>query len=130
MIEELKACPFCGGEAYLNPQNGDPEDSHEVCCSNCGGYAWGESLDRAVKNWNRRATMTEIDHPAHYQGGIEVIDFVESHNLNFNLGNVVKYITRAGKKSGEGIITALLKAQWYLGREIIRAGHELERRQY
>ena len=74
--------------------------------------------------------MNEIDHPDYYQGGIEVIDFVEAHNLNFNLGNVVKYVTRAGKKSGEGVITALLKAQWYLGREIIRAGHELERRQY
>ena len=57
--------------------------------------------------------MNEIDHPDYYQGGIEVIDFVEAHNLNFNLGNVVKYVTRAGKKSGEGVITALLKAQWY-----------------
>lgn len=60
---------------------------------------------------------------------IEVIDFIEAHELNFNLGNVVKYISRAGKKCGEGAISALLKAQWYLGREIIRIGHEIERRQ-
>ena len=54
MTEELKPCPFCGGEAYLTPQNGDPEDSHEVCCSNCGGYVWGDSKERALSNWNRR----------------------------------------------------------------------------
>ena len=72
--------------------------------------------------------MTQIDHPDYYQGKIEVIDFIEAHGLNFNLGNVVKYISRAGKKDGEGAISALLKAQWYLGREIIRIGHELERR--
>ena len=63
--------------------------------------------------------MTQINHPEYYNsGGIEAIDFIEAHNLNFNLGNVIKYITRAGKKDGEDSITALRKAQWYLEREI------------
>lgn len=69
--------------------------------------------------------MTQIDHPDYYKAGsIEAIDFIEAHNLNFNLGNVIKYISRAGKKQGEDRITALLKAQWYLLREVSRAGHE------
>ena len=40
-----------------------------------------------------------VNHPAHYKvGGIETIDFIEAKKLNYNLGNVVKYITRADHK--------------------------------
>lgn len=69
----------------------------------------------------------KITNPSYYTKGIEVADFIESYELNFNRGNIVKYVTRAGKKEGEDAVTALLKAQWYLGREIIRAGHEQQR---
>lgn len=63
--------------------------------------------------------MTQINHPEYYSnGGIEAIDFIEAHSLSFNLGNVIKYITRAGRKDGEDKLTALRKAQWYLEREI------------
>lgn len=63
--------------------------------------------------------MTQINHPEYYiNGGFEAIDFIEAHSLNFNLGNVIKYITRAGRKDGEDVLTALRKAQWYLEREI------------
>ena len=58
-------------------------------------------------------------HPDYYNaGGFEVIDFINALNLNFNLGNVLKYIARAGRKDGEDTLTALRKAQWYLSREI------------
>lgn len=71
--------------------------------------------------------MTQINHPDYYNaGGIETADFIDAHGLNFNKGNVIKYVVRAGKKQGENAVTALLKAQWYLSREIIRAGHEQE----
>ena len=41
----------------------------------------------------------EVNHPEHYQGnGIEVIDIIDSFDLNFNLGNSIKYILRADKK--------------------------------
>ena len=66
-----------------------------------------------------------INHPQHYTlGKIEVIDFIEDKGLNFNLGNVVKYVARAGhkKSSGKSIdakaLEDLKKAQWYLNREI------------
>ena len=39
-----------------------------------------------------------VNHPDHYNQGIEVIDYVESWNMNFNLGNAVKYIIRCDYK--------------------------------
>jgi hypothetical protein len=61
--------------------------------------------------------MDEVNRPAHYvDGGIETIDFIEAKNLGFNLGNAVKYISRAGKKGSR--LQDLQKAQWYLAREI------------
>lgn len=58
-----------------------------------------------------------VNHPAHYKvGGIETIDFIEAKGLNYNLGNVVKYITRADHKGNTQ--EDLLKARWYLNREI------------
>lgn len=63
--------------------------------------------------------MTEdiINNPKHYtQGGIETIDFIEAKVLGFNLGNVVKYISRADHKGKR--IEDLEKARFYLDREI------------
>ena len=58
-----------------------------------------------------------INHPAHYKiGGIETIDFIEAKSLDYNLGNVVKYITRADHKGNK--LEDLRKAQWYLTRAI------------
>ena len=66
-------------------------------------------------------TITEIDpvnRPPHYTtGGIETIDFIEAKKLGYNLGNVVKYITRADHKGNK--LEDLRKAQWYLSREIL-----------
>ena len=58
-----------------------------------------------------------VNHPAHYTvGGIETIDFIEAKKLGYNLGNVVKYLTRADHKGNK--LEDLRKAQWYLTREI------------
>lgn len=75
--------------------------------------------DREFKN--KDYGFDEIDmvnHPQHYQHGIEPIDYIESHNLNFNLGNVIKYVSRAPYKEAE--LEDLQKAKWYLEREIKR----------
>ena len=65
--------------------------------------------------------MNESIKPEYYKvGSIEAIDFIEAYGLNFNLGNVIKYVSRAGHKDGEETLTALKKAQWYLEREINR----------
>lgn len=70
--------------------------------------------------------MTDnVNHPAHYaegwSNGAEVIDITE--HLNFNRGNAVKYITRAGKKNPDTELEDLRKAVWYLNRELSRLGH-------
>lgn len=63
-----------------------------------------------------------VNRPPHYtDGGMEVIDFIEAKRLDYHLGNVVKYITRAGKKDDE--LQDLKKARWYLDRAI-SARHE------
>lgn len=60
-----------------------------------------------------------INHPSHYTfGKFEVIDVIEDWDLNFHLGNAVKYIARAGKKDGTTLLEDLKKAQFYLNRHI------------
>ena len=64
-----------------------------------------------------------INSPAHYTSGeIETIDYIEDKGFNYHLGNVVKYISRAGRKGD--LLTDLKKAQWYLNREIERVENE------
>ena len=59
-----------------------------------------------------------VNSPTHYtSGGIETIDFIEAKELDYCLGNCVKYISRAGKKSGKKL-EDLNKAMWYLKRAI------------
>ena len=60
-----------------------------------------------------------VNHPAHYKiGGIETIDFIEAKGLGYHIGNVVKYITRAGHKGTTNGLEDLKKARWYLDRAI------------
>ena len=61
-----------------------------------------------------------INHPEHYlkESGFEVIDVIEAWNLNFSLGNALKYIARAGKKDPEKQKQDLEKAVWYIERTI------------
>lgn len=64
--------------------------------------------------------MEAINNPKHYGGDTtyEAIKVIEAWKLNFHLGNVVKYISRAGKKDSNKTKEDLLKAQWYLNRYI------------
>lgn len=62
--------------------------------------------------------MNRIEHPNYYQSKIEVIDFIEAWDLNFHLGNVIKYICRAGIKDPCTEVEDLKKAQFYLNRYI------------
>lgn len=69
--------------------------------------------------YNPEATIDAVQHPSHYNSGkIEVIDFIEDQQLGFNLGNAVKYISRAGKKDPAKTIEDLEKAVWYINRQI------------
>jgi hypothetical protein len=57
--------------------------------------------------------------PDHYQlGSIQVWDFIIDQDLDFILGNVVKYVCRAGTKPGESRLDDLKKAQAYINKAI------------
>lgn len=59
-----------------------------------------------------------VNHPAHYNvGGIEAIEVIDAYELDFNLGNVIKYILRAGRKTDDKL-EDLRKAKWYLDHAI------------
>ncbi|UYM26629.1 hypothetical protein SEA_BAUER_80 [Arthrobacter phage Bauer] len=62
-----------------------------------------------------------VNHPPHYGGEddpYEAIKVIEAWGLGFHLGNTVKYIARAGKKSGQSLLQDLRKARWYIDRLI------------
>ncbi len=58
--------------------------------------------------------------PSHYHGDrrFEPIEVIEDWQLNYRLGNALKYIARNGRKPGEDPCEGLRKAVWYLTREI------------
>ena len=70
--------------------------------------------DTFLDNWE--GVKKDNIHPEHYKGKVQPIDLIDAQNLNFNLGNVVKYCCRQGKK--ESALDDLKKAQYYLNREI------------
>jgi len=62
-----------------------------------------------------------VNHPSHYGGAenlYETIKVIEAWELDFCLGNAVKYISRAGKKEKDKTVQDLEKAKWYLERKI------------
>lgn len=66
------------------------------------------------------AASESVEHPAHYGGDTtyEVIKVIEAWDLDFKLGNSVKYIARAGKKDPDKEIEDLEKGVFYIQRRI------------
>jgi hypothetical protein len=62
--------------------------------------------------------MKEVINKHYKTNSIDIIDFCKLYDLNFNKGNILKYICRAGKKENESEIKDLKKALDYLNREI------------
>lgn len=60
-----------------------------------------------------------VNHPAHYcDGGIETIDYITLIKAPFDIGNAIKYISRAGKKDKNEAITDIKKARFYINHYI------------
>jgi hypothetical protein len=59
--------------------------------------------------------IERVNHPSHYNRGIEMWDYAHSHKLDFFEGNIVKYVTRWKDKNG---IEDLKKAKQYLDKLI------------
>lgn len=74
---------------------------------------------------DRNQEDNPVTHPSHYtQGKIETYKFINDKNLNFNRGNAVKYLVRAGLKDPAKEIEDLQKAKVYIDFEIERIMEE------
>ena len=86
-----------------------------------------EQTEKIIKQYD------VVNNPAHYTDSkIEVIDYIEDKKLGFCLGNVIKYVSRAGKKHSadksdkEKEIEDLKKARWYLDRRIYELENKMD----
>ena len=121
-----KKCRRCGDTFKVS--------THEDYCPTCA-----ETLSKPYKKEEddkksklKQTLQKELDavqkddvvnHPSHYtRGKIEVIDFIEDQQFPYHLGNVIKYISRAGHKGDK--LEDLKKAQWYLARYIELIGSD------
>lgn len=71
------------------------------------------------------SNLDPVNHPAHYNSdpsGIACIEIVR--HRNFNIGNAIKYLWRAGLKDADTHIQDLQKAIWYITDEIKRLENE------
>jgi hypothetical protein len=92
-------------------------------CENYNEYIAPEEV---VTKWHRLCFPEQyvsaddpVNHPSHYtKGKIEVADFIADQKLNFDRGNAVKYVCRAGSKDPDKEIQDLEKAIWYINHEI------------
>lgn len=123
-------CPTCRAELNetkkkVSPNDNQPEKVNEVApviskTETTESYITVDSvkdLYDVTTDKKPDCISNAIDHPSHYnRGKIEVIDFIEDQGLSFHLGNVIKYITRAGSKGDK--LEDLKKARWYLDRYI------------
>lgn len=80
-----------------------------------------------MQNKTDEKESDEISKPSHYCEGrkYEPKDVIRDWNLNFNLGNVVKYISRNGRKQNESSLKDLQKARQYLDFEIVALKKEI-----
>ena len=87
-----------------------------------------DHIDKICKEYPRQEEeygLGMINHPTHYGGEdntYEAIKVIEAWDLGFNLGNTIKYVSRAGKKID--ILEDLEKASWYINREIKKLKNE------
>lgn len=132
----MAALGLTPGRLYERPNNPPPPPIKLSASEELGRYIADERFRHLGKVTNQIGIYTgkviadkspnrivnqgdDINHPSHYtQGDIEVIDYIEDKKLGYRLGNVVKYVSRAGHK--DDAIKDLKKARWYLNREIAK----------
>lgn len=110
---------FADSDGYVSCENCPlSKQQSNYCAPFCDGR---DKTYEAIANFlNSKSSGNDndsVNHPSHYtRGKIEVIDFIADQKLNFNRGNAVKYICRAGFKGDE--VEDLEKAIVYLQHEI------------
>ena len=100
------------------------DSAKEVNCEECIYYNMGDGCEynyckKEYDDYYYKEKEKNAIKPSHYKAGeFDVIAFCQLHNINFDLGNVIKYVTRAGKKENNSELQDLNKAMEYLKRRI------------
>ncbi|MGO3887006.1 MAG: DUF3310 domain-containing protein [Mycetocola sp.] len=116
-------CPECGERWYVVTETGGRRRSH-----------YESRWERSSSPAGKATTQPDpVAHPTHYTSdpsGIECIQI--TRHRNFNIGNAIKYLWRAGRKnvadltSRQKELEDLRKATWYINDEIGRLEQETE----
>lgn len=134
------SCATVRGVGFCDCTFAKPKQTHLISsgrerCDRCGlivlcdqyfasdSIVWEQATDRCIipAPGARVVAHDAVDHPSHYGGKnnpYEAIKIIEALKLDFCVGNALKYIARAGKKSGSDEVEDLAKAVWYLNRRI------------
>ena len=117
-------CPSCN--SILEPEGWENKSGYAYyyTCPSCETtIPVDDAIPGPVHKPRAHIDSDMVNHPKHYLGnGLEAIDVIESFKLDFNLGNAVKYILRAGRKGDA--MQDIEKAIWYLKRAIHNAASE------
>lgn len=119
----MRHCTLCGGKDLVHVVHNTLGHGLECRTRRETRYEGQETFDQVFKLIESpekpKLNHNPVDHPKHYTqhpSGVECITVTE--HFNFNRGNAIKYIWRAGEKDDE--IEDLKKAAWYIAREIQR----------
>lgn len=106
-----------GGAIY---NGSEPVFDTEIVLAADGAFRPGDPVAVAVPALSEPAPQDAINAPAHYIEGrkYEPVDVIVDWGLPYLLGNVVKYLSRAGRKVRSSYLSDLLKAEFYLKRAI------------
>jgi hypothetical protein len=87
-------------------------------CASCKDNS--KCICKEIRQTLNITDKSNVEHPDYYLShtGHEVIDVINAWELNFSLGNAVKYIARAGKKDVKKEIEDLEKAKFYIELQI------------
>lgn len=100
------------------------DSAKEVNCEECIYYNMGDGCEynyckKEYDDYYYKEKEKNAIKPSHYKAGeFDVIAFCQLHDINFDLGNVIKYVTRAGKKENNSELQDLNKAMEFLKRRI------------
>lgn len=103
MAEELKPCPFCGGDA--KEFTGEDAAPHRwtVECDSCGAHVGSDTRYKARAKWNLRAERTcnvESSHVEQEMGGYSYLEVELScgHTFTWDDGTPPDYCPYCGTR--------------------------------
>ena len=89
-----------------------------VAKSKVQGPIGAAALSEKAAMQSKHSSMADVvNHPPHYNKGIETTKYIKSWDMNWNQANIVKYVSRYNLKNKHDVnlqIQDLMKAKWYL----------------